>query len=347
MEYVDGEDLASLLRRIGRFPEERALEIARQICAGLAAAHERGVVHRDLKPANVMLDGAGKVRITDFGLAGVVGRSDSRRHARLHGARATRRRRGHGAQRHLLARPRALRDLHRPARARRQEPRGADPQARAVGHPAADGDRQDARSEDRAGDHALPQAADRTNARHPRSRSPRRCRAAIRWRRRSPPAKRRRRTWSRPPARPKPCIRRSASPSSPLSSSGSSRLRRGSAIAICSTLACRCRSRSIRSTTARATSWRSLGYPADAHRLGARSVDQLRRHRAHLADEQRRRIAGTRSTGARRRSCCSGTDRAPNRSCRSRPSWTPTFSDPPMTSRRHDEAGARRHGQAR
>src|SRR6185295_5564661 len=73
MEYVDGEDLASLLRRIGRFPEDRALAIARQMCAGLAAAHERGVVHRDFKPANVMLDGTGKVRITDFGLAGVSG----------------------------------------------------------------------------------------------------------------------------------------------------------------------------------------------------------------------------------------------------------------------------------
>jgi serine/threonine-protein kinase len=73
MEYVDGEDLASLLRRIGRFPQDRALEIARQVCAGLAAAHERGVVHRDFKPANVMIDGAGKVRVTDFGLAGVSG----------------------------------------------------------------------------------------------------------------------------------------------------------------------------------------------------------------------------------------------------------------------------------
>jgi tRNA A-37 threonylcarbamoyl transferase component Bud32 len=73
MEYVDGEDLASILRRFGRFPEERGLEIARQICAGLASAHERGVVHRDFKPANVMLDGAGRVRITDFGLAGVTG----------------------------------------------------------------------------------------------------------------------------------------------------------------------------------------------------------------------------------------------------------------------------------
>jgi predicted Ser/Thr protein kinase len=73
MEYVDGEDLASLLRRIGRFAQDRGLEVARQICAGLAAAHERGVVHRDFKPANVMLDGTGKVRITDFGLAGASG----------------------------------------------------------------------------------------------------------------------------------------------------------------------------------------------------------------------------------------------------------------------------------
>src|SRR5512145_1757486 len=73
MEYVDGEDLASVLKRFGRFPEERGLEIARQVCAGLAAAHERGVIHRDLKPANVMLDGTGKVRITDFGLAGASG----------------------------------------------------------------------------------------------------------------------------------------------------------------------------------------------------------------------------------------------------------------------------------
>jgi serine/threonine-protein kinase len=69
MEYVDGENLATSLRRIGRFPEDKAAEIARQLCAGLAAAHQRGVIHRDLKPANVMLDGAGRVRIMDFGLA--------------------------------------------------------------------------------------------------------------------------------------------------------------------------------------------------------------------------------------------------------------------------------------
>ena len=73
MEYIDGEDLGTLLRRIGRFPGDRAVQIAREICAGLAAAHDRGVLHRDLKPANVMIDGRGRARITDFGLASVVG----------------------------------------------------------------------------------------------------------------------------------------------------------------------------------------------------------------------------------------------------------------------------------
>jgi len=69
MEFIDGEDLASLLRRIGRLPSDKGIQIARQLCLGLAAAHEKGVIHRDLKPANVMLDGRGQVRITDFGLA--------------------------------------------------------------------------------------------------------------------------------------------------------------------------------------------------------------------------------------------------------------------------------------
>jgi len=69
MEYVDGEDLASLLKRIGHLPADKTVDIARQLCAGLHAAHEKGVLHRDLKPANIMLDGRGRVRITDFGLA--------------------------------------------------------------------------------------------------------------------------------------------------------------------------------------------------------------------------------------------------------------------------------------
>jgi predicted Ser/Thr protein kinase len=72
MEYVDGEDLASVLRRLGRPTPDKAIEIARQLCLGLGAAHENGVLHRDLKPANIMIDGRGRVRITDFGLAGTV-----------------------------------------------------------------------------------------------------------------------------------------------------------------------------------------------------------------------------------------------------------------------------------
>jgi serine/threonine-protein kinase len=73
MEYIDGEDLRSLLRRIGRLPSDKAIEIARRLCAGLAAAHDKGILHRDLKPGNVMLDGQGQVLITDFGLADMAG----------------------------------------------------------------------------------------------------------------------------------------------------------------------------------------------------------------------------------------------------------------------------------
>ena len=72
MEFIDGEDLASLLRRIGRLPKDKAIELAREICAGVGAAHELGVVHRDLKPANVMIDGRGRVRVADFGLASAI-----------------------------------------------------------------------------------------------------------------------------------------------------------------------------------------------------------------------------------------------------------------------------------
>ena len=72
MEYVDGEDLGGLLQRIGRLPEDKALVTARQLCAGLQAAHDRGVIHRDLKPQNIMMNKRGQVVIMDFGLAAIA-----------------------------------------------------------------------------------------------------------------------------------------------------------------------------------------------------------------------------------------------------------------------------------
>ncbi|MBZ0111420.1 MAG: serine/threonine protein kinase [Thermoanaerobaculia bacterium] len=77
MELVSGEDLSSLISRIGRLPEEKGIALARQICAGLAAAHEKGVLHRDLKPANILIDGKGNARITDFGIAELVSEQEA------------------------------------------------------------------------------------------------------------------------------------------------------------------------------------------------------------------------------------------------------------------------------
>ena len=72
MEFIDGEDLASLLRRAGRLSRERTVQIAVELCAGLGAAHDQGVLHRDLKPSNIVIDGDGHVHIADFGIAAFV-----------------------------------------------------------------------------------------------------------------------------------------------------------------------------------------------------------------------------------------------------------------------------------
>ena len=116
MEYVQGEDLRSLLKRIGRLPEDKALSIARQVADGLAEAHHLGIIHRDLKPGNIMVDREGNAKIMDFGIArsdegeGGDGHRDDHRHAGLHVARASR---GQGGRRpvgHLLAGRDSLRD---------------------------------------------------------------------------------------------------------------------------------------------------------------------------------------------------------------------------------------------
>jgi serine/threonine protein kinase/tetratricopeptide (TPR) repeat protein len=73
MEFIEGEDLRSILLREGKLSPEAAADIIIQVCAGLQAAHSEGVIHRDLKPSNIMRDSAGRVVVMDFGLARTVG----------------------------------------------------------------------------------------------------------------------------------------------------------------------------------------------------------------------------------------------------------------------------------
>lgn len=69
MEYVPGEDLKSLIKRVGYLPSGKVISIGKQICQGLSEAHTLGVIHRDLKPQNIMIDKNGNAKIMDFGIA--------------------------------------------------------------------------------------------------------------------------------------------------------------------------------------------------------------------------------------------------------------------------------------
>ena len=77
MEYVRGMTLRYLIRQAGRIPYSAALRIARQLCAGLAAAHEVGVLHRDIKPENLILESSGNAKLMDFGIARPIQRAES------------------------------------------------------------------------------------------------------------------------------------------------------------------------------------------------------------------------------------------------------------------------------
>ena len=76
MEFIEGHDLRSLITQNGTFPPEDAVEIMRQVCRALEAAHAVGVIHRDLKPQNIMRDASGRVVVMDFGLARALDSTD-------------------------------------------------------------------------------------------------------------------------------------------------------------------------------------------------------------------------------------------------------------------------------
>src|SRR6202021_2185414 len=75
MEFVDGEDLRTILRREGKFSAKDAIAMMEQVCRALDCAHSEGVIHRDLKPQNIMRDKHGRIVVMDFGLARSLGDS--------------------------------------------------------------------------------------------------------------------------------------------------------------------------------------------------------------------------------------------------------------------------------
>lgn len=76
MEYLDGESLSSMLRRLKTIPPAPAAEYLYQICSGLHYAHEKGIIHRDINPINIMVQRGNLIKILDFGMACPLGTDD-------------------------------------------------------------------------------------------------------------------------------------------------------------------------------------------------------------------------------------------------------------------------------
>jgi eukaryotic-like serine/threonine-protein kinase len=75
MEYVEGDTLEKFCQKDHLFPLTKAVEIVLKVCKGLDYAHQQGVIHRDIKPSNIMIDKAGNIKITDFGIAQLTGQT--------------------------------------------------------------------------------------------------------------------------------------------------------------------------------------------------------------------------------------------------------------------------------
>ena len=127
MEYVRGETLAEMIKRKAALSVSQKLKLMAELCAGLAQAHEAGIIHRDIKPANLMVDQQGRLKILDFGIARVAEGIRARggnastfasaahpgqhadRYAGLHVPGADRRWRGRSSERHFCRRRGVLR----------------------------------------------------------------------------------------------------------------------------------------------------------------------------------------------------------------------------------------------